>query len=66
MKIKVAFQINNSTDHAILQFTCDIVQTFDYGKFTRDVFIDLWEKFYTADHLKILKKLNIIGPIKKH
>ena len=29
------FHINNSTEHAIyLQFTCDIVQNFDNGKFT--------------------------------
>ena len=28
------FHINNSTEHAILQFACAIVQNFDNGKFT--------------------------------
>ena len=29
------FQINNSTEHAILQLTHDIAQNFDIGKFTQ-------------------------------
>ena len=26
------FQINNSTEHSVLQFTCDIPQNFENGK----------------------------------
>ena len=33
-KYQFGFHINNSTEHVILQFTCDIVQKFDNGKFT--------------------------------
>ena len=51
------FQINNSTEHAILQFTRDIVQNFDNGKFTLGVFIDLSKAFDTVNHQILLKKL---------
>ena len=44
------FQINNSTEHAILQFTRDIAQNFDNGKFTLGVFIDLSKDFDTVDY----------------
>ena len=33
------FQTNNSAEHALLQFTCDIAQNFDKGKFTLAVFM---------------------------
>ena len=51
------FQINNPTEHAILQFTGDIAQNFDNGKFTLGVFIDLSKAFDTVDHQILLKKL---------
>ena len=51
------FQINNSTEHAILKFTRDIAQNFDNGKFTLGVFIDLSKAFDTVDHQILLKKL---------
>ena len=51
------FQINNSTEHAILQFRRDIAQNVDNGKFTLGVFIDLSKAFHTADHQILLKKL---------
>ena len=49
-KNQFSFQINNSTEHAILQFTRDYVQNFDNGKFTLGVFIDLSKAFGTVDH----------------
>ena len=50
-------QLNNSNEHAILQFTCDISQNFENGKFTLGVFIDLSKAFDTVDHQILLKKL---------
>ena len=50
------YQINNLTEHALLQFTRDIAQTFDNGKFALSVFIGLSKVFDTV-HRTLLKKL---------
>ena len=44
-KSQFGFQINNSTKHAILQFTRDITQYFDDGKSILKVFIELFKSF---------------------
>ena len=36
------FEVNNSTEHVILQLRHDIAQDFDNGKLTLGVFIDFY------------------------
>ena len=55
------FQKDNSTEHAILQLTNQILQSFDQDKFTIGIFIDLSKAFDTVDHNILLKKLSIYG-----
>ena len=59
------FQIKNSTEHAILQFTRGIAQNFDNSKFTLGVFDDLSMAFDTVDHQILLKELKHYGVDKK-
>ena len=55
------FQSEHSTEHAILQFTNQILQSFSQDKFTIGVFIDLSKAFDTVDHHILLKKLSFYG-----
>ena len=51
------FQRNNSTQHAILQLTRDITDSFEKGEDTLGVFIDLSKAFDTVGH-QILIRFN--------
>ena len=55
------FQRNNSTEHAILQLTRDITDSFEKGEYTLGVFIDLSKAFDTVDHQILIKKLPYYG-----
>ena len=55
------FQRNNSTEHAILQLTRDITDSFEKGEYKLGVFIDLSKAFDTVDHQILIKKLQYYG-----
>ena len=55
------FQKEHSTEHAILQLTNQILQSFNQDKYTIGVFIDLSKAFDTVDHNILLKKLSFYG-----
>ena len=55
------FQKEHSTEHAILQLTNQILQSFNQDEFTIGVFIDLSKAFDTVNHNILLKKLSFYG-----
>ena len=55
------FQINNSSEHAILQLIRDFAQNVDHGKFALGVLIDLSKVSDTVYRQILLKKLKSYG-----
>ena len=60
-KKQFGFQKDHSTEHAILQLTNQILESFSLDKFTIGIFIDLSKAFDTVDHNILLKKLSFYG-----
>ena len=55
------FQKSNSTEHAIMQLSDQLYDSFNENKFTIGVFIDLSKAFDTVDHEILLQKLYHYG-----
>ena len=55
------FQKQCSTEHAILQLTKEIYESFDQKKFTLGVFVDLSKAFDTVNHEILISKLSYYG-----
>ena len=55
------FQRQCSTEHAILQLSKEILDSFNEKKFTLGVFVDLSKAFDTVNHDILLTKLRYLG-----
>ena len=55
------FQVNNSTRHAFLKLTDNILRSFEKGHFKLGVFIDLSKALDTINHNILLHKLELYG-----
>ena len=58
---KFGFQRNNSTEHAVLQLVNDISSSFERGKYTLGIFINLSKAFDTVDHEILISKSEYYG-----
>ena len=58
---QLGFQKNCSTEHAIMQLTRNISESFEKGEYTLGVFIDLSKAFDTVDHTILIEKLQYYG-----
>ena len=55
------FQINTSTEHAILELVRNITKSFEKNEYMLGVFIDLKKAFDTVNHEILLHKLKLYG-----
>ena len=53
------FQINNSTEQAILELAHNITKSFEKNEYVSGVFIDLKKAFETVNHEILLHKLKL-------
>ena len=58
---QIGFQLGHSSEHAILQLVDQILESFEYNKYTHGVFINLSKAFKTVDPSMLLKKLELSG-----
>ena len=55
------FQINSSTEHAILELVRNITKSFEKSEYVLGLFIDLKKAFDTVNHEILLHKLKLHG-----
>ena len=55
------FQLNNSTEHAILQLVNDISSSLERGDYTLEIIIDFSKAFDTVDYKILISKLDYYG-----